>query len=63
MKTKILIYITLLLVSIESFAQVDRSKVPEPGPAPKIIYFKQWLKSLCGGAPQITPSGFFFNFR
>ncbi|CAN5228650.1 hypothetical protein BH23BAC1_BH23BAC1_28830 [soil metagenome] len=36
MKTKILIYITLLLLSTQSFAQIDRTKVPEPGPAPKI---------------------------
>ncbi len=36
MKTKIFIYITLLFVSINSIAQVDRTKIPEPGPAPKI---------------------------
>lgn len=36
MKTKISILITLFLLSIGVTAQIDRSKQPEPGPAPKI---------------------------
>ncbi|MGB1308388.1 MAG: M16 family metallopeptidase [Oceanihabitans sp.] len=36
MKTKIFALITLFLVSLGSQAQVDRSKQPKPGPAPKI---------------------------
>lgn len=36
MKTKIFTLITLLLVSVGVNAQIDRSKQPKPGPAPKI---------------------------
>jgi zinc protease len=36
MKTKISILITLFLLSIGVHAQIDRSKQPKPGPAPKI---------------------------
>lgn len=36
MKTKILILITLLFISTGLRAQIDRSKMPKPGPAPKI---------------------------
>ena len=36
MKTKIYSIITLLFLSLSISAQVDRSKMPEPGPAPKI---------------------------
>ena len=36
MKTKISFLIALFLVSLGVNAQVDRSKMPEPGPAPKI---------------------------
>ena len=36
MKTKIFAIITLFLMSIGANAQVDRSKQPKPGPAPKI---------------------------
>jgi predicted Zn-dependent peptidase len=36
MKTKILALITLLFVSYGLSAQIDRSKQPKPGPAPKI---------------------------
>lgn len=36
MKTKISILITLFLLSIGVTAQIDRSKQPKPGPAPKI---------------------------
>ncbi|MFI1745002.1 M16 family metallopeptidase [Thalassobellus sediminis] len=36
MKTKIIIIISILFFSIGLHAQLDRSKQPEPGPAPKI---------------------------
>jgi len=36
MKTKISILITLFLLSVGVSAQIDRSKQPKPGPAPKI---------------------------
>ena len=36
MKSKISIYIVLFLMSFGANAQIDRSKQPEPGPAPKI---------------------------
>ena len=36
MKTKISILITLFLLSVSINAQIDRSKQPKPGPAPKI---------------------------
>ena len=36
MKTKISILITLFLLSVGITAQIDRSKQPQPGPAPKI---------------------------
>jgi len=36
MKLKISIVIVAFLMSLGGFAQVDRSKMPEPGPAPKI---------------------------
>ncbi len=36
MNLKISIYIIAFLMSVGTFAQVDRSKMPEPGPAPKI---------------------------
>jgi predicted Zn-dependent peptidase len=36
MKNSILLILTILLASASSFAQIDRSKQPEPGPAPKI---------------------------
>lgn len=36
MKNKFFLMIFLLLISVASFAQVDRSKKPEPGPAPEI---------------------------
>ncbi len=36
MKTKIFALITLFLLSIGATAQIDRSKQPKPGPAPKI---------------------------
>jgi len=36
MKTKISILITLFLLSMGVNAQIDRSKQPKPGPAPKI---------------------------
>ena len=36
MKTKIFALITLFLVSVGINAQIDRSKQPKPGPAPKI---------------------------
>lgn len=36
MKTKIFALITLFLLSIGTTAQIDRSKQPQPGPAPKI---------------------------
>jgi predicted Zn-dependent peptidase len=36
MKSKISIYIVLFLMSFGASAQIDRSKQPEPGPAPKI---------------------------
>ncbi|MBE9490482.1 MAG: insulinase family protein, partial [Bacteroidetes bacterium] len=36
MKTKISILITLFLLSVGVTAQIDRSKQPQPGPAPKI---------------------------
>lgn len=36
MKKSIFLYITLVFFSFQGFAQVDRTKVPEPGPAPKI---------------------------
>lgn len=36
MKTKIYIIITFLLLSISVSAQIDRTKMPESGPAPKI---------------------------
>ncbi len=36
MKTKIFALITLFLLSIGAVAQIDRSKQPKPGPAPKI---------------------------
>ena len=36
MKFKISIFIVAFLMSVGVFAQVDRSKMPEPGPAPKI---------------------------
>ena len=36
MKNSILLILTILLASAGSYAQIDRSKQPEPGPAPKI---------------------------
>lgn len=36
MKTKIFSILTLFLISITTSAQIDRSKQPKPGPAPKI---------------------------
>ncbi len=36
MKTKLFALITLFLLSITVNAQIDRSKQPKPGPAPKI---------------------------
>jgi len=36
MKTKIFALLTLFLMSIATSAQIDRSKQPKPGPAPKI---------------------------
>jgi len=36
MKSKISIYLMAFLMSLSAFAQLDRSKMPEPGPAPKI---------------------------
>ena len=36
MKNSILLILTILLASASSFAQINRSKQPEPGPAPKI---------------------------
>tara|TARA_R110002126_G_scaffold97803_1_gene227556 strand:- start:16085 stop:18139 length:2055 start_codon:yes stop_codon:yes gene_type:complete len=36
MKTKIYSVITLLFLSLSIYAQVDRTKIPESGPAPKI---------------------------
>ena len=36
MKTKLFTLITLFLLSISATAQIDRSKQPKPGPAPKI---------------------------
>ncbi len=36
MKTKIATFIALFLLSISATAQIDRSKQPQPGPAPKI---------------------------
>lgn len=36
MKNTILFILTVLLTATSSFAQIDRSKQPEPGPAPKI---------------------------
>ncbi|OUS01691.1 peptidase M16 [Flavobacteriales bacterium 33_180_T64] len=35
MKLKISVFIVAFLISVGVFAQVDRSKMPEPGPAPK----------------------------
>lgn len=40
MKFKSHIYIIAFLMSLGSFAQVDRSKMPKPGPAPKIALEK-----------------------
>lgn len=40
MKSKISIYIVLFLMSFGASAQIDRSKQPEPGPAPKITLEK-----------------------
>ena len=36
MKTRILSFIFLVSISLGAYAQLDRSKMPEPGPAPKI---------------------------
>ena len=36
MKNSILLILTILLVSTSSLAQIDRTKQPTPGPAPKI---------------------------
>ncbi len=36
MKTKILSLVAILAMSFTSIAQLDRSKMPEPGPAPKV---------------------------
>ncbi|MGY8940273.1 MAG: insulinase family protein, partial [Flavobacteriales bacterium] len=36
MKTKIYSIITLLFLSLNVFAQIDRTKIPASGPAPKI---------------------------
>ena len=36
MKTKVYSIITILFLSLSTFAQVDRTQIPEPGPAPKI---------------------------
>jgi len=36
MKIKNLLVLTIILFSVSLFAQVDRSKMPEPGPAPEI---------------------------
>jgi len=36
MKSNILTLLSILFVSVSAFAQVDRSKAPEPGPAPEI---------------------------
>ena len=36
MKTKIFAFLTFFLVSIVATAQIDRTKQPKPGPAPKI---------------------------
>ncbi|MBR9913663.1 MAG: insulinase family protein [Algicola sp.] len=36
MKLKLSIYIVAFLMSVSAFAQIDRSKMPEPGPSPKI---------------------------
>lgn len=36
MKTKILSLVAILAMSFTSIAQIDRSKMPEPGPAPKV---------------------------
>jgi predicted Zn-dependent peptidase len=36
MKTRILVFIALLAVSFTVNAQIDRSKMPEPGPDPKV---------------------------
>ena len=36
MKLKISVLIVAFLMSVSAFAQLDRSKMPEPGPAPKI---------------------------
>jgi len=36
MKTKILSLVAILAMSFSSIAQIDRSKMPEPGPAPKV---------------------------
>ena len=36
MKTKILLLVAILAMSFTSIAQIDRSKMPEPGPAPKV---------------------------
>lgn len=40
MKLKISIIIVAFLMSVGAFAQVDRTKMPEPGPAPKISFEK-----------------------
>ncbi len=36
MKTKILLFVAMLAMSFTVNAQIDRSKMPEPGPAPKV---------------------------
>ncbi len=36
MKTKILSFVAILAMSFAASAQIDRSKMPEPGPAPKV---------------------------
>jgi predicted Zn-dependent peptidase len=49
MKTKIYLLITLFLVSVGVNAQIDRSKQPKPGPAPKISLEKPGEFQLSNG--------------
>ncbi|MFN3639642.1 MAG: M16 family metallopeptidase, partial [Flavobacterium sp.] len=49
MKTKIILLIFALVLSISSFAQIDRSKQPKPGPAPAINLGKPQTFTLPNG--------------
>ena len=69
MKNSILLILTILLATASSFAQIDRSQQPEPGPAPKINMERPIEFSLDNGLnvmivenhklPQVSISLFF----